>query len=41
MKAVGDDERLSIIQTLHEAYCQHCGCDQSNYTRPCQCWNDE
>lgn len=37
MKSLSAEQRLEIMSH----FCKHCGCEQPETGRKCQCWNDE
>ena len=36
-----DAERVKFMDDAFDGYCKHCGRDDSESLRGCQCWNDE
>lgn len=39
MEKMTDDERLELMNSLMDGYCEECGCESTRIR--CQCWNDE
>ncbi len=41
--ADGENEMRYVLERMTdlEKLCDHCGADESNSPRSCQCWNDE
>lgn len=39
MEKMTDYERLELMHSLMEGYCEECGCEDQQGR--CQCWNDE
>lgn len=37
MERMSDDERITLLDSLFDGYCKHCG----SYLLPCHCMNDE
>jgi len=41
MERMTADERMRVMDGIVARYCRHCGNEQPDTGRRCQCWNDE